>query len=83
MPVRFTTVRAASGNVTDAVFLKASKIRGIPDESYRIGCEVFVAGYRQATVARHVGVSRQRVHTVCMELLETINELMPLREQRK
>lgn len=83
LAVRYKSVLAASGNVPHAVFLKAAKSLGVPKESYRIGDEVFVKGFRQASVARHVGVSRQRVHTVCTELLEAINQLMPKMEQRK
>ena len=76
----FKTVSAACGHVSRAVFVKAARRLGLSSESYRIADEVFLKGYRQATVARHVGVSRQRVHSVCRELLEEINnQLSPER----
>ncbi|WP_265283447.1 hypothetical protein [Verminephrobacter aporrectodeae] len=70
----FETVSAACGRVSRAVFAKAARRRSLSFESYRIADEVFLKGYRQATVARHAGVSRQRVHSVCRELLEEINK---------
>ena len=79
MPAHFKSVREASGRIPHAVFETAASISGIGEESRRIGDEVFVRGFRQAAVARHVGVSRQRVHTICSELLKKINELMPSR----
>ncbi|MFX3569330.1 TrfB-related DNA-binding protein [Ralstonia mannitolilytica] len=76
----FKTVSAACGHVSRAAFVKAARRLGLSSESYRIADEVFLKGYRQATVARHVGVSRQRVHSVCRELLEEINnQLSPER----
>lgn len=79
----FKTVSAACGHVSRAVFVKAARRLGLSSESYRIAEEVFLKGYRQATVARHVGVSRQRVHSVCRELLEEINnQLSPERGDR-
>ena len=69
----YETVSAACGHVSRAVFVKAARRLGLTSESYRIADEVFLKGYRQATVARHVGVSRQRVHSVCRELLAEIN----------
>lgn len=44
--------------------------------------EVFVHGFRQAVVARRIGVSRQRVHKVCAGLLETINHLMSRKDRQ-
>lgn len=67
------TVKAACGNISSAVFVKAVARLQLSDESYRIAREVFVLGYHQAAVARHAGVSRQRVHAVCRDVLKTIN----------
>lgn len=77
MTPNFKTVAAACGRVSRAVFVKAAKRLGLSPESYRIADEVFLKGFRQATVARHVGVSRQRVHSVCREMLDEINKLTP------
>jgi hypothetical protein len=74
--VHFKSVLAASGNVPRAVFLKAAKLHEVPEEARRIGDSVLVMGYRQAAVAQQLGMSRQRVHTVCRDLLATINELL-------
>lgn len=72
----FNTVKAACGNVSIAVFLKAVARQQLSDESYLITHEVFVLGYHQAAVARHADVSRQRVHSVCLDLLKTINIIL-------
>jgi hypothetical protein len=79
MSPNFKTVAAACGRVSRAVFVKATRRLGLSPESYRIADEVFLKGFRQATVARHVGVSRQRVHSVCREVLVEINKLTPER----
>lgn len=80
--MRYKTILAASGKISRDVFLKAVASLGIPEESYRMGEEVFVKGFRQASVARRVGVSRQRVHSVCIELLRAINQSVQKRERR-
>lgn len=72
----FNTVKAACGNVSIAVFLKTVARQQLSDESYLIAHEVFVLGYHQAAVARHADVSRQRVHSVCLNLLKTINLIL-------
>jgi len=79
MSYKFKTVSAAYGHVSRAVFVKAARRLGLSPESYRIADEVFLKGYRQATVARHAGVSRQRVHSVCRDVLNEINKLTPER----
>ncbi|MBP9714753.1 MAG: hypothetical protein KBD60_13885 [Sterolibacterium sp.] len=56
----FKTVSAACGHVSRAVLVKAARRLALSPESYRIADEVFLKGCRQASVARHVGVSRQR-----------------------
>lgn len=70
----FKTVSEASGQVSRAVFVKAARRQGLSQKSYVIAEEVFLKGYRQATVARHVDVPRQRVHSVCRQLLDEINK---------
>ena len=70
----FKSVTAACGRVPSAVLVKAARSLELSSESFRIADEVFLKGYRQATVARHVGVSRQRVHSVCRGLLDEINK---------
>lgn len=72
----FNTVKAACGNVSAAFFLKAVARKQLSDESYLIAHEVFVLGYHQAAVARHANVSRQRVHSVCLDVLKTINLIL-------
>jgi len=79
MSATYKTVMAACRNVSRAVFVKAARRLVLSSESYRIADEVFLKGFRQATVARHVGVSRQRVHSVCREMLDEINKLTPER----
>lgn len=74
MSQHFKTVSEACGHISRAVFVKAARRLGLSPESYRIADEVFLKGYRQATVARHAGVTRQRVHSVCRELLDEINQ---------
>ncbi len=44
--------------------------------------DVFVHGFRQAVVARRIGVSRQRVNKVCKTLLESINHLMQKKDRQ-
>lgn len=73
----FKTVSAACSHVLRAVFVKAVRRVGLSSESNRIAGEVFLKGYRHATVARHVGVSRQRMHSICCEQLEEINSQLP------
>ncbi len=72
----FASVVSAAGRVPDAVFMKAARYKGIPDAAYGIAGKVFVKGHRQAAVARQEGVPRQKVHAVCVDLLDTINKLM-------
>lgn len=79
--MKFQSVREACGKVPGDVIVKAQEDAGLPEESYRMVKDVFVHGFRQAVVARRIGVSRQRVHKVCTALLETINHLM-LRKDR-
>jgi predicted DNA-binding protein (UPF0251 family) len=76
MDAHYTTVAAACGRIPRAVFMKAARRLRLSPESYRIADEVFIQGFRQATVARHVGVSRQRVHSVCRDVLDEINKLL-------
>lgn len=76
MDAHYTTVAAACGRIPRAVFMKAAGRLRLSPESYRIADEVFIQGFRQATVARHVGVSRQRVHSVCRDVLDEINKLL-------
>lgn len=75
MAAHYPSVMAACGNVPRAVFLKAARCLRLSADSYRMADEVLVKGYRQATVARHVGVTRQRVHSVCRDVLDEINKL--------
>ncbi|WP_196482983.1 TrfB-related DNA-binding protein [Burkholderia cepacia] len=75
----YKTVTSACGQVPRGVFVKATKRLQLSPESYRIAEEVFLDGYRQATVARHVGVPRQRVHVVCRGVLQEIQKLIPTR----
>lgn len=81
MSLKFRTVSAACGHVPRAVFVQAARKLGFTSESYRIAEEVFLEGYRQATVARHFDVSRQRVHSVCRELLDDINHQLSLEKE--
>ena len=71
----YTTVTAACGHVPRSVFVKATKRLKLSPGSYRIAQEVLIDGFRQVTVARHVGVSRQRVHTICRDVLIEIQKL--------
>lgn len=75
----YKSVLDACGKVSRAVFVKAAKRLDLSPESYRIAEEVLVLGFRQSVAARHAGVSRQRAHSVCRELVDAIN----LNEERK
>lgn len=75
MAANYSSVMAACGKVPRAVFLKAARRLRLSNDAYRMADEVLVKGFRQATVARHVGVTRQRVHAVCHDVLDEINKL--------
>ena len=69
----YNSVSNASGKVPRAVFMKAAKKLNLSREVCQIAEEVLVLGYRQSTAARHAGVSRQRVHSICQNLIDVIN----------
>lgn len=79
--MEFQSVREACGKIPSDVIVKAQEIAGLSDESYRMVKDVFVHGFRQAVVARRIGVSRQRVHKVCTAMLESINHLMQKKDR--
>lgn len=68
--------KVAYGNATGSVFMKAVVRLQLSPESYLIAIAFFELGYSQATVARHAGVSRQRVHTICRSMFEEIKALL-------
>ena len=67
------SVSAACGHISRAAFARAAKRLGLSEELCQIADAVLVKGYRQSIVARQAGVSRQRVHVVCRQLLDEIN----------
>jgi hypothetical protein len=75
--------KVAYGNASRAVFLKAVVRLQLSAESYLIAVAHFELGYPQATVARHAGVSRQRVHAVCQRILEEIKSLSEKKQNEK
>lgn len=71
MPVHIIT--KACGQLPRAVVVKAVRQRQLSPIACRIAEDVLVRGFRQAVAARHAGVSRQRVHSICKAVLATIS----------
>ena len=82
LSMKFQSVREACGKVPGDVIVKAQENAGLPEESYRMVKDVFVHGFRQAVVARRIGVSRQRVNKVCKTLLGSTNHLMQKKDRQ-
>lgn len=72
----YESLKAAGGNIQNDVFMKAISKQTHSGQTLAILQQYFVDGYSQATIGRHLSVSRQRVHTVCKAALPSINQVL-------
>jgi hypothetical protein len=73
MTHQYKSVLEACGKIAKSSFVKAVEGTGLSEKSYGIAEAVLVLGYRQSVVAKHALVSRQRVHSICNDVLKMIN----------
>lgn len=72
----FATNRDACGRIQIEVYLKAARKLALTGEDYAIAKGYFVEGFRQSTLARRAGRTRQQVHVLCSNAFKSIQKVL-------